>query len=83
MSILQEAHELIHGERQGDYGPPKENFQRIASIWSVVLGIEVSVDQVAACMVGLKLARLAHTADHSDSWKDIAGYVGCWERLSE
>ena len=72
--FLDEAERLINGPRAKEYGPAKFNHERIAKIWSVILGIEVTAQQVVACMVGLKLARLAETMDHDDSWIDIIGY---------
>ena len=79
--ILQKANELIYGDRQSDYGPALENFQNIADLWSTVLGIPVTPDQVALCMIQLKVARLIRSPDHLDSWVDIAGYVGCKQKM--
>ena len=61
-------------EGQG-YGPAKFNHERIATIWSVVLGRCVTPEQVVACMIGLKLARLAEDMSKDDSWVDIIGYA--------
>jgi hypothetical protein len=83
MSLLTEAHDLIHGQREKDYSPPRVNFARIAQVWSAYKGIEFTPEDVAAMMVGLKLCRLANDVNHRDTWIDIAGYCGCWERLSE
>lgn len=44
MNILQQADEIINGER-------------------------------------VKIARLRNSPDHRDSWLDIAGYVGCWDKI--
>lgn len=79
MSILTDADAIINGDRQSDYGHPRENFENIAAIWSVLLGTKIEWHQVASCMVALKLARLINNPMHEDSWKDIAGYVGTWE----
>ena len=72
--ILKEANELIHGDRQKDYGPPEENFARIAKGWSVILGAQVTPEQVALCMAWLKIARLAE-GPHRDSYVDGAAYM--------
>lgn len=72
--ILQEAESLINGDRARDYGSAHENFARIARIWSVILGIDVTAQEVALCMAGLKLARLAN-GPHRDSYVDGAGYM--------
>jgi hypothetical protein len=75
-SILQEAEELIHGQRRHDYGGCLASFQRIATMWSAYLGVEVSPEDVAQCMVLLKVCR-AKQGQHRDSLVDIAGYAGC------
>jgi len=80
MTVLEEAKLAVEGPRQENYGSPRTNLERIAKIWSVTLGMEVTWQQVAQCMIGLKLARLANTPDHRDSWVDIAGYAACWDK---
>lgn len=78
VQALREAARLIHSERNVQYGPPKENFDRIARIWSVILGIEVTVEDVAMCLAGMKMARYASKSGYQpDTWIDIAGYAGC------
>lgn len=79
--MLQKAHETIYGDRQQEYGPAGENFQNIADMWSVVLKTEVTKEQVALCMMQVKIARLMNTPNHFDSWMDIAGYAGCKEKM--
>lgn len=79
---LEAASDLINGDRQKDYGTPQENFSRIADIWTVILGHVVTPDQVALCMAGLKLARLAQ-GPHMDSYIDGAGYMALAAELSE
>ena len=73
--FLDQAEKLINGPRAKEYGPAKFNHERIAKIWSVVLDREVTAQEVVACMVGVKLARLAETIEHDDSWVDIIGYA--------
>ena len=73
--ILKEAHRLTHGDRDKNYGTPYQNHLRIAKIWSVILGIEVTPSQVALCMAGVKIARLVETPDHLDSFVDGAAYL--------
>ena len=36
--FLAEAQKLIKGPRAKDYGPVKKNHQRIADIWTILLG---------------------------------------------
>ncbi len=73
--ILDATKATITGPRAAEYGPPDENFGRIAAMWSVILGQEVTAEQVALCMVQVKITRLIQTANHPDSWLDIAGYA--------
>lgn len=78
VDALREAARLINSERNVNYGPPTENFDRIAKIWSVILGINITMEDVAMCMVAMKMARYASKSGFQpDTWIDIAGYAGC------
>tara|TARA_R100000657_G_C4632508_1_gene80168 strand:+ start:408 stop:668 length:261 start_codon:yes stop_codon:yes gene_type:complete len=72
--ILQEAETLINGDRAKDYGDAYINHKRIADMWSVVFGKEVTVRQVILCMIAMKVARLVHDSKE-DSWVDVCGYA--------
>jgi hypothetical protein len=78
---LETALSIVYGARSAEYGHPIDDFRRIATMWSAFLGTEIEPKQVAAMMVLLKTSRLAHSIDHEDSWVDIAGYVGCVDRI--
>jgi len=73
--ILAEANRLTHGDRDKNYGTPYTNHKRIADIWAVILGIEITPAQVALCMAGVKIARLVETPDHLDSFVDGCAYL--------
>ena len=78
VAALREAAGIINGDRNKQYGNPEDNFERTANIWSVILGIEISNEDVAMMMVGLKVARYASKSGYQpDTWVDIAGYAGC------
>ena len=81
VEVLREAASLISGDREQDYGPPAKNFATIAGLWSQILGIEVTPQQVALCMIQLKMARMVNGGGTKrDSLVDIAGYAGlAWE----
>lgn len=70
------------------YGPPEQNFDRIAARWRVHIknrfDIEVPIDpvSVAAMCADLKLARIEETPNHEDSWRDLAGYAACGAEVS-
>ena len=87
MNILEEANNLIHGDREKVYGHPWDDFSRTATMWSVILskillpGKEISPFHVALMMTCLKLSRLVASPLHRDSIVDAAGYLGCGERV--
>ena len=73
--ILDKAKTLISGERAKDYGDAYLNHKRLAELWSPILDKDITVEQVYACMIAVKLSRLIETPDHEDSWIDICGYA--------
>lgn len=81
--IEQEARRLVHGDRDQSYDNPRGNFGRIANIWEGILDIRVSEEQVALCMAGVKIARLAHDPQNHDSKVDLIGYALCLDWLGE
>ena len=81
VTLLEEAHSLIYGDRAAAYGPYDKEAEKIAKVFSVILGIEVPVEKVPLLMVGLKTVRLSQNPTHGDSWVDIAGYAGCAGKL--
>lgn len=79
-SVLQEAERIINGQRHDDYGDVRESFERIGKLWAPLLGVDVTAEQVALCMIQLKVARALNKYQR-DSIVDIAGYAGCLEKL--
>lgn len=73
-SVLHRAYELVHKDRGEAYGHPITDFTRTGKIWSAILGAPVSAEQVALCMIGLKMSRECHRPN-DDNRVDIAGYV--------
>jgi hypothetical protein len=71
--IASYAAELVSGDRQEAYGHPLDNFTRASKIWAVILGCEVSAEQVALCMVGMKVAREVNQSK-PDTVVDGIGY---------
>ena len=68
-------------ERAEDYGDVNENFQCIATMWSALLGCDVSKAQVGLCMIALKVAR-ENNRHKEDNVVDIAGYAELLNRLT-
>lgn len=81
-TVLAAAHELITSKRAGEYGDAHEVHTRIAIIWSALLGCQISAWQVALMMAALKLARVARSPGHSDSWVDAAAYAALGAELA-
>lgn len=68
--------------RQKSYAPPKKNFERIARLWSVIFGIEITPKQVGLAMIALKITREMNAHD-IDNLADICGYADCIRTIEE
>ena len=81
---LDYAKDIVLGDREATYSGPEDSFKAIAELWSTYLSTKGNVllqgitpADVAAMMGLLKLARIASSPDHEDSWVDLAGYAAC------
>ncbi len=80
-TTLEEALEIAGGgSRQQMYGHPIHNMHRTALIWSGILGIDVTEEEVALCMIGVKLARESFRPQR-DNLVDISGYGLVYEQI--
>lgn len=85
-TIALEAHGMVYGDREADYGHPRQDFTRTAIIWTALLqhkladGEHISPEDVARAMIGVKLARDVH-AGKRDNRVDMAGYAITLDRL--
>jgi len=79
--ILLEAHRLVNGPRQKDYGHPADDYQKVSDIFYSITGIDLSVSEAILFMVSVKLARLRTNLEndtiHHDSLVDALGYLAC------
>ena len=73
-NILQQAKELVEGDRQNEYGDKLKNHKNIAALWSIFLQKNISAHDVAICMLLVKVARLKHRPTE-DCYIDMAGYA--------
>jgi hypothetical protein len=79
-----EASRIVrNGERQAIYGHPNQDFKRTAGMWSALLDIEITPEDVALMMGMLKISRLRSSPGHKDSIIDLIGYAICYSRLEE
>lgn len=73
--ILLKAYKLINGDRQNEYGNPRNMFSKIAQFWSAYLDRDITPEDVAMMMTLLKIARQSY--EHkADNLIDAAGYIG-------
>ena len=73
-STLEEAQRLVHGNRGEDYGHPLDDFTKTARMWAVILGCDVSAEQVGLCMACVKISRQMNRPKR-DNMVDLAGYA--------
>jgi uncharacterized protein DUF6378 len=85
VTLLNEAAQLITGDRNKSYGSPTQNFQNTADLWNVQFahllrdGAKFEAAHVSQAMMQLKLARMI-AQPKRDNYLDIAGYAACgWE----
>ena len=81
-TILDEAKRLVAGDRREAYGPIRKSFEGPATMWSVILGTEVKPQQVAQCMIALKMCRELNRPKR-DNRVDICGYAHLLNCLEE
>lgn len=81
--LLTTANTLVNGDRNAQYGDPRQDFQRTADFWNTYLELAEGTIQphdVAAMMGLLKLSRIRWSPTRFDSWVDLAGYAACgWD----
>ena len=86
VSEMLEANNLVNGERQADYGTPRENYEGIARVWSgilwPILKRDITPEEAALCMVGLKLQRQA-MKHKRDNLVDAHGYLLVYAHIQE
>lgn len=83
-TILQEAYQIIYGDREQTYGAPDKNLNCIAAMWSAYLASteqdHITAHDVCMMMILLKTARQAH-AFKRDNLVDVCGYAALSDRL--
>jgi hypothetical protein len=81
--LLLGAIEAVTKQRNNQYGPPTQDFDRTAGLWNYLFGGKGSTGEaftahdVAMAMAALKLSRLTWDPTNQDSWLDLAGYAAC------
>jgi len=77
--VIEATQRAVMADRNADYAPPEENFQRIADLWNLYLEGrgEVTPYDTAIMMVLEKVARIQASPHLLDHLVDIAGYAAC------
>lgn len=87
-SAIEEAQEIIYGDREQAYGHPTKSISNIAQQWRLYLiqkhGMDLALDAEDVCwmMADLKKVRQMN-AKKRDNLVDAIGYVALVERLDE
>jgi hypothetical protein len=81
-AVLDEAKDLITGDRNSTYGPPDQDFRRSAGAATAMGyrgpdGRDLLAHDIAILVELIKISRLMWTPTKRDSWVDTAGYAGC------
>lgn len=85
-TIAAEAQGMVYGDREADYGHPREDWTRAAIIGTGLLqhklaeGAYLEAEDIARLQIGVKLARDVHAAKR-DNRVDIVGYAIGLDRL--
>lgn len=88
VSILDEAHRIVHTSRQADYGHPLDNWTLTADLFTAALrpklrdGESISAEMAVLLMVLVKVAREIHRPKR-DSRLDLAGYAEVLDMIVE
>jgi hypothetical protein len=82
--MLDEAADLVDGDRNNQYGDPIGDFRATADMWNAYLErvwssgrTSLIPHDVAAMMALLKVSRIGWSAGKADHWVDLAGYAAC------
>lgn len=74
-SKILKAADAVCTDRNDIYGYASTSFREVADMWKMILSCPVTAEQVALCMIALKIVRATYKPTHADSWIDIAGYA--------
>lgn len=89
ISVLEEAAQIVDGDREQTYGSPSRNLETIAQFWTVYLRrkygspVDLTVDDVCQLMILVKQSRLINDPTHRDSLVDVCGYARLQERCQD
>ena len=72
--ILTKADKLTSTDRELEHGEASKNFEMVADLWSVYLGVDIFPHEVPMMMVLYKVARTTENPYNVDNYVDTCGY---------
>jgi hypothetical protein len=82
--ILNEANNLVYGNRQASYGHPKDDYDKTSAFWNILLKEklkeELTAEDAIMCMMAVKMSREMNR-HKKDNLVDLAGYAQCLQRV--
>jgi hypothetical protein len=81
--ILARAASLVSEQRALQHGDYVQQHRRVAALWGTYLGTRVTAENVAFCMVLLKVARDEIGSSNLDDGVDASAYTALWAALSQ
>lgn len=80
LGLMNQAADLVYGDRNEDYGHPADDYDRTAGLWSALLGVEITAEQAALMMALVKFSREMNRPK-ADNVIDAHGYLLCYGRI--
>lgn len=86
--IAQIADEIMHTNREDDYGRPSDNYGHLANLWSAYLqrktglSVTITAEDCLQMMILLKVNRQAKKPKR-DNLIDIIGYTICIDEMDD
>lgn len=85
-SVLQEAHRIVHGDRERQYSHPSRDYAKTAGMWTAFLreklrpGVVIEPAEATLMMALMKISREGFQTKR-DNLTDASGYIGCTARI--
>ena len=81
--LLAKAQELVTGPRAEQHGDYCYQHRRAAELWSAYLDAPIGAEQVAMCMLLLKVSRSEFGKFNEDDGLDATAYSAIWCSLCD
>lgn len=82
-SVSLEAHNLIHGQKQKDYGLVEDSFRKKAAIATILCKKLITPADICRVLIAVKLTRESVSPQLRDSLIDTCGYADLLQQLKD